>query len=442
MHRAAAAAFVGALLEWYDFYLFAAASALVFGPLFFPSSDPLASTMNAFGAFAAGFVARPIGGFIFGHFGDRLGRKASLVATLVIMGVGTFLIGVLPTHAQAGAAAPTLLVILRLLQGIGMGGEYGGASLITIEHAPYRKRGIWGRLPQAASPAGLLLATGFFGQVSLLPEEQFLSWGWRVPFLVSIVALAVGLVIRLRIEETPEFARSRRGNRERAPVVELWRTHKRSAILATGARLAETVAGNMMKSFGLTYVTLVLGLGRPVAIGAVMATAAVGLFATPLYGILGDRIGPRRMYMIGAALTMLLTFPFFWVLDLRTPLAACLAFIIAYNLGPTLMLSVQPAFFARLFATRVRYTGLSFAYQISSIIGGITPWLSMQLLIVVDNQPWLVATYIALAGAVSLMCATVAIRMGSKLWIDGVQRIAGADSAVARASQQRPGAVN
>jgi MHS family shikimate/dehydroshikimate transporter-like MFS transporter len=414
IHKAAAAGFVGALLEWYDFYLFAAASALVFGPLFFPTSDPLVSTMNAFGAFAAGFLARPFGGFIFGHIGDRLGRKASLIATLVIMGVGTFLIGLLPTHAEAGVTAPILLVALRVLQGIGMGGEYGGASLIVIEHAPLETRGFWGSLPQAASPAGLLLATGFFSLVSLLPEEQFLSWGWRVPFLISIVALVIGLVVRLRIEETPEFEQSKGDQKERAPAMELVRTHKRSAVLATGARLAETVAGNMIKSFGLTYATVVLGFTKQMSLGALTATAAVGLLATPLYGALGDRFGQRGMYMLGAGFTLVMAFPFFGLLDLRTPLTLWLAFVVAYNLGPTLMLSVQPAFFAQLFGTRVRYTGLSFAYQISSIVGGLTPWISLNLLKVLDQRPWLVAAYIALAAAISFGCATVGYRLGSK----------------------------
>ncbi|MBX6324184.1 MAG: MHS family MFS transporter, partial [Rhodospirillaceae bacterium] len=413
MQKAAAAGFVGALLEWYDFYLFAAASALVFGPLYFPSDDALASTMAAFGAFAAGFLARPLGGLIFGHIGDRIGRKSSLVATLLIMGVGTFLIGIVPTYGQIGLAAPILLVVLRLLQGIGMGGEYGGASLITIEHAPHGQRGFWGSLPQAASPAGLLLATGFFGLVSLLPEDDFLTWGWRVPFLASLVALVIGLIIRLRIEETPDFERSEPS--ERAPAMELVREYKRSAVLATGARLAETVAGNMIKSFGITYTTAVLGLSKQVPLGALTATAAIGLLVTPLFGALGDRVGQRGMYMTGAACTTLLAFPFFWLLDARTGLAVWIGFILAYNLGPTLMLSVQPAFFTQLFGTRVRYTGLSFAYQISSIVGGLTPVISIKLLDLLGNRPWLVAGYIALFGAISFASAAVGYRLGSKI---------------------------
>jgi MHS family shikimate/dehydroshikimate transporter-like MFS transporter len=242
MRRVAAASFVGALLEWYDFYAFATASALVFGPLFFPSNDPSLSIMASFGAFASGFVARPIGGLIFGHIGDRIGRRASLIATLVIIGTGTFLIGLLPTFAAAGIWAPILLVLLRVTQGIGLGGEYAGASLITIEHAPTGARGFWGSLPQAASPGGLLLSSAVFGLMTSLEPDAFFSWGWRLPFLLSIAMLGVGLYVRLHVAETPEFEEIR-GERAELPILELLHTHGTTAVLATGARLAETVAG-------------------------------------------------------------------------------------------------------------------------------------------------------------------------------------------------------
>jgi MHS family shikimate/dehydroshikimate transporter-like MFS transporter len=409
MRLIAAAGFIGALLEWYDFYIFATASALVFGQVYFPGHDPVANTMAAFGAFAAGFLARPLGGLIFGHIGDRLGRKAGLVATLAIIGVGTFLIGVLPGYASIGVAAPVLLVVLRVLQGVGLGGEYGGASLITIEHAPFNERGFWGSLPQAASPGGLLLASGIFSLMALLPHAEFLAWGWRVPFLLSLIMLVVGLFIRLRVAETPEFeamreAARKSGIRASAPITQLLRTHLRATILATGARLAETVSGNMIKSFGLTYATIVLHMHQDVALGALVATSVVGVVATPLYGALADRWGTRVMYLFGAALAGLLAFPFFWLLQARTAAALWVGFVCAYNLGPTLMLSVQPTFFTGLFAPAVRYTGLSAAYQVSSIIGGFTPLIALTLMRASGNTPWLVAAFLALIALLSFAC--------------------------------------
>jgi MHS family shikimate/dehydroshikimate transporter-like MFS transporter len=403
-------------LEWYDFYIFATASALVFGRLFFPSEDPLAGTMAAFGAFASGFLARPIGGLIFGHIGDRQGRKTSLIVTLVIIGAGTFLIGCLPTYETLGVAAPVLLVILRIIQGVGLGGEYGGASLMIIEHAPKVERGFWGSLPQAASPAGLLLAAGAFGLVSLLPEDQFWSWGWRAPFLASAVAMVVGLLVRLHIDETPEFESAKKktapAKTQEAPVVRLVRKHFANAVLATGARLVETVSGNMIKSFGLTYATMQLGFHQDQALNALTATAAVGVVVTPFYGWLGDRLGHRFVYMAGAAFVALFAFPFFWLLDERTPVALWLAFIVAYNLGPTLLLGVQATFFTQLFGTDVRYTGLSAAYQLSAIIGGFTPLISLWLLRLSGGAPWLTAGFIVVIAVVSFICAASAVFVG------------------------------
>ena len=406
MRRIAAASFVGALLEWYDFYAFATASALVFGSLFFPSGDPLLSIMASFGAFASGFLARPIGGLIFGDIGDRIGRKASLIATLVIIGTGTFLIGLLPTFAQAGIWAPILLVILRVLQGIGLGGEYAGASLITIEHAPSGRRGFWGSLPQAASPGGLLLSSLVFELIALLPPGAFIAWGWRVPFLLSAIMLGIGLYVRLHIAETPEFE-AIRDLRTELPIVDLLRTHGKAALLATGARLAETVSGNMIKSFGLTYATVQLGLPRAEALGALLVTSGVGLLVTPLYGVLGDRFGPRAVYMAGAGFAALLAFPFFWVLEGRTVAAVWIGFVTAYNLGPTLMLSVQATFFTTLFQARVRYTGLSVAYQVSAIVGGFTPLISLTFLQQSNGAPWRVAAFLAAVGLLSFSCAAV-----------------------------------
>jgi len=406
MPKVAAASFVGGLLEWYDFYIYAIATALVFGKLFFPGDDPMLSTMAAFGAFSSGFLARPLGGVIFGHIGDRVGRKACLLATLMIIGVCTFLIGLLPTYEQAGPIAPVCLVLLRVMQGIGLGGEYGGASLMTIEHAPLHQRGFWGSLPQAASPAGLLLANGVFGLFALLPHDAFWSWGWRVPFLLCAVMLVVAMYIRINIAETPEFRRAEnRAQRSQAPLMELWREQRRNLVLATGVRISETVSSNLIKSFGLSYVTLQLGLAKSTALGALMAASLVGLATMPLFGWLGDKVGARGLTLAGNALLVVMAVPFFALLDMREPWAVWLGFVALFALGPMLLLSVQATYFTQLFHTHVRYTGLSAAYQVSSVLGGFTPLISLWLLHVGGGTPWLVAVFLAVSAAISFGCA-------------------------------------
>ena len=413
MPKVAAASFVGGLLEWYDFYIFAIGAALVFGDVFFPPGDPLTNTMAAFGAFAAGFLARPLGGAIFGHIGDLVGRKACLLATLLIIGICTFLIGLLPSYDQIGLWAPACLVFLRVMQGIGLGGESGGASLMTIEHAPLHQRGFWGSLPQAASPAGLLLANGVFALCALLPHEAFLSWGWRIPFLLCIVMLGVAIFIRLNIAETPEFRRAEtRAEKARAPLIELWRTHRRNLLLATGVRLSETVSSNLVKSFGLTYVILHLGLARGMALAALMAASLVGLAAMPLFGLLGDRIGARHLTLFGNALLFLMAAPFFILLEERSQAAVWVGFIVLFTCGPMLLLSVQATFFTQLFRPSVRYSGLSAAYQVSSVVGGFTPLIALWLLRQGDGTPWLVAAFLATVATLSFACTLAARRRG------------------------------
>lgn len=414
MRRVVIASFAGALLEWYDFFIFGTASGLVLGRLFFASADPLVDTTAAFATFGVGFLARPLGGIVFGHYGDRVGRKTTLVVTLLITGLSTFLIGVLPTFSQAGIAAPILLVALRLIQGFGLGGEYGGAALLTIESAPPARRGFLGSLPQTAASAGIMLATGVFALCNILiPEDQFLVWGWRVPFLFSILLLVVGMQIRLHVEETPDFRRARQAReaaarmahkREALPIVELLMRHPTNTLLAFGARLAETVSSNVINAFGIAYVATQMGLGRDLPLGGMMIASAIGIVACPVFGWYSDRVGQRVVYLAGAAATAAVIFPFFGLLSTGHGTLIWIAFILAYNLGPTSMFAVQPTMFARMFGTRVRYTGLSFAYQFSAIIGGMTPLICVTLLRVGGGGPWLVAAYVAAISILSFVC--------------------------------------
>src|SRR6266576_4232225 len=306
----AMASLIGTTIEWYDFFLYGTAAALVFNRLFFPTFDPLAGTLAAFGTYSVGFVARPIGGIVIGHYGDRIGRKSMLVLTLIIMGVATFGIGLLPTYAQIGPWAAVALVVLRLAQGFGVGGEWGGAVLMAVEHAPPGRRGFYGSWPQIGVPAGLLLSTAVFAQFARLPEAQFLSWGWRVPFLLSILLVAVGLVIRLRIVETPAFARVKEAGAEaKRRIVEVLLNHPKEVLLAMGARLAENGAFYIYTVFVLVYGTQKVGIARETVLTGILIAAACALVAIPLCGALSDRLGRRPVYLFGACVTALFAYP-------------------------------------------------------------------------------------------------------------------------------------
>jgi len=409
MRTVALASFMGATFEWYDFFLYGTAAAVVFGPLFFPNVDPLIGTLASFATFGVGFVTRPIGGLVFGHYGDRIGRKSMLILTLLIMGVATFLIGLLPTYSVIGIWAPVLLVLLRLCQGLGLGGEYGGAALMTIEHSPRDRRGFYGSLPQVGVPVGLLLATGLFALFSLLPEEQFLAWGWRVPFLLSIVLLGVGLFVRARIAETPAFSEVKEtGTEAQMPIVDLLRTYPKNILLALGARFADTAASNIFNAFAIAYVSRQLGLSATLALTGVVIAAAIEIFLLPLFGALSDRIGRRPLYMAGAAFVALFAFPFFWLLNTESTVLIWLAIVLGFAVGTGLMFGVQATFFTELFGTRVRYSGLSVAYQFSALLGGFVPFVATALLVSAGGDPWFVAAFLVAVSLVSLVSTYLA----------------------------------
>ena len=382
IRRVALASMIGTTIEWYDFFLYGTAAALVFNRLYFPTFDPRVGTLAAFGTYAVGFVARPIGGVVIGHYGDRIGRKSMLVLTLTIMGVATCGIGLLPTYAQIGPWAAVALVVLRLAQGFGVGGEWGGAVLMAVEHAPAGARGFYGSWPQMGVPAGLLLSTAVFAQFTRLPEDQFLSWGWRVPFLMSSLLVGVGLIIRLRILETPAFTRVKEARTEaRRPIVELLQTHRKEVLLAMGARLADNGAFYVYTVFVLVYGTQKVGIDRQTILNGILIAAACALLAIPLCGALSDRLGRRPVYLFGACFTALFAYPLFWLLDTGSTPLVWLALVVALVFAHSPMYGPQAAFLSELFGTRVRYSGASLGSQLSSVIaGGLSPFIATALL--------------------------------------------------------------
>jgi metabolite-proton symporter len=394
---------IGTTIEWYDFFLFGVVTPLVFNKLFFPNFDPLVGTLLAYTTFFVGFISRPVGGIIFGHYGDRIGRKTVLVLTILIMGIATFLIGLLPTYASVGIWAPIMLLFLRVFQGIGIGGEWGGAVLMAVEHSPAGRRGFYGSWPQIGVPAGLLLSSGMVYLLSYLPEADFFSWGWRIAFLISAVLVAVGLYIRLKIMETPAFTRIQESNKlVHVPFFELWRTHGKNTLLGLGARYIEGVTFNIFGVFIVGYIAGTLGLPRQTALAGVMIASAIMIVMLPIYGNLSDKIGRRRMFGVAGLLIGLLSFPAFWLIQSKDPLLIWIAIAVPFAIVYPAVYGPQAALFSELFDTRVRYTGISFVYQFSGIYAsGLTPIIATALLPAGGNKPWLICGYILMVSIIS-----------------------------------------
>ena len=362
---------VGTIIEWYDFLIYGTAAALVFNTLFFPTIDPLAGTLASLATYSVGFFARPVGGAIFGHFGDRIGRKVMLMITMAIMALGTFAVGCLPTYQQIGVWAPILLVTLRFIQGIGLGGEWGGASLMVTEHAPAGRRGLFGSLVQIGFPLGLVTSSGVFALVTRMPEVDFRSWGWRIPFLLSILLLGVGWFVRARVPETPVFEEiKRRGAIAKYPFVEAIVKNPRSFLVAVGLKISEVSWVYILTIFVVVYATGQLGLPRALLLNAIFIAALVEVIAIPLFGWLSDYVGRRIFYILGTVFTAGFAFPLFWLLATKDPQTIIITVVLALSLGHGTMFGLQSAYFPELFPTRGRYSGASTGFQISAALGG------------------------------------------------------------------------
>ncbi|HWD04344.1 MAG TPA: MFS transporter [Amycolatopsis sp.] len=371
VRRVALASSIGTTIEWYDYFIYSTATALVFNKAFFPSLSPASGTLAAFATLGVGFVARPLGGIVWGHFGDRVGRKAMLVASLVLMGLATAAVGVLPTYASAGVVAPVLLVVLRVLQGISAGGEWGGAALMAVEHAPEGRRGRFGSFSQVGVPAGLILAQLVFFVVSnSVSPEDFRAWGWRVPFLVSLVLVVVGLVIRLRVAESPVFTRLREaGERVRVPIAEVLRHRPREVLVAALSFIANTALGYVFFAYLLSYGTAVLKLSSTTMLVEIIVGSVVWLVSIVASAIWSDRVGRKRVYLAGSVLLVVWSIPFFLLVDTRQPWLLAVA-VVVLNLGLGASYGPQSALFAELFEPRFRYSGASFAYAAGAVLGG------------------------------------------------------------------------
>ncbi|MCS5497644.1 MFS transporter [Cnuibacter physcomitrellae] len=403
-----AATLVGSALEWYDFYLYGTAAALVFNRIVFVNTDATVATLAAFATFALGYFIRPLGGLIFGRLGDLLGRKRILILTLLIMGGATILMGLVPTYDQVGIWAPVILIVLRLVQGIGAGAEFGGAAIFAVENSNPRRRGLHGSWPSAGVYLGLLLASGVFAIVTQLPEDQFLAWGWRIPFLLSVVVIIVALVIRLRLAETPVFEEVAAEEHKPTPVRDAFANEKRGMLSLVLAQTPQNVVSSINLAFITAYIAGNLQLANTVGPQATTLGTAVTMICLPLFGLLSDRIGRRPVMLIGMVFSALFAFPYFWLIEGgRAPLPITIAIVLSLGIGIGAMFGPQAAYFAELFTGRSRFTGLAFSRELAgALTAGTTPLIAVALVAAAGGSTWLVSVFIIAAcilGIVSVL---------------------------------------
>ncbi|WHX42825.1 MFS transporter [Mesobacillus sp. AQ2] len=404
-YRVLIASLVGSSIEWFDYFLYGTMAALVFNQLFFVNEDPTVGLLLAYASFALSFFIRPFGGIIFSHIGDRIGRKKTLVLTLSLMGAATFAMGILPTYQAIGVAAPIILITLRLIQGLGIGGEWGGALLLATEYAPAERRGFFGSIPQMGVTIGMVMGTLALWLMSLLPEQQFMSWGWRVPFIFSALLVVFGLWIRKGIDETPEFKEvQQKGEIPKLPIVDTLRYYWKEVLITIGAKVVETAPFYIFSTFIVSYATSTLGFSRSAVLGSVMISTVITTILIPIMGSLSDRVGRKKMYIAGTLAMMAFAFPYFWMIHQGSVLMLVLATIIGLGIIWAPITAVLGTMFSEIFDAKVRYTGVSLGYQIgAAVAGGTAPLVATALLASFDNSYVPVALYIMFTAVVSLI---------------------------------------
>lgn len=403
--RVLIASLVGSSIEWFDYFLYGTMAALVFNQLFFVNEDPTVGLLLAYASFALSFFIRPFGGIIFSHIGDRIGRKKTLVLTLSLMGAATFAMGILPTYQAIGVAAPIILITLRLIQGLGIGGEWGGALLLATEYAPPERRGFFGSIPQMGVTIGMVMGTLALWIMSLLPEQQFMTWGWRVPFIFSALLVVFGLWIRKGIDETPEFKEvQQKGEIPKLPIVDTLRYYWKEVLITIGAKVVETAPFYIFSTFIVSYATSTLGFSRSAVLGSVMVSTVITTILIPIMGSLSDRVGRKKMYIAGTLAMMAFAFPYFWMIHQGSVLMLVLATIIGLGIIWAPITAVLGTMFSEIFDAKVRYTGVSLGYQIgAAVAGGTAPLVATALLASFDNSYVPVALYIMFTAVVSLI---------------------------------------
>ncbi|MEO3792964.1 MFS transporter [Nonomuraea sp. B10E15] len=425
IRRVVSASTIGTALEWYDFMLYGTAAALVFGKVFFPEGDPLAATLASLGTFAVGFFARPVGGLLFGHLGDRHGRRFVLVVTLTVMAVSSTAIGLIPDYGSIGVAAPVLLVLLRVTQGLGAGAEYAGGALMAAEHAPPGRRGLFAAIPPTGNALGVILAALVFTPFTWLPEDAFLSWGWRVPFLVSILILPVGLYIRSRVDETPAFTETvEAGDRSRAPLVAVLREAPGSLLKSFLVSVGPNVATYIPSVYALSYVTENVGLAAAVATGGLLVANTIKLVTLPLSGALSDRFGRKPVFIAGATLCSVAAFPFFWLLDTGNTMLVWLAMVVVLTFANDLMLGSQASMLPEQFPTRMRFTGVAAGRELAAAAaGGTLPFIAA-FLTARTQGTWAISALMVVMCAIAIAGA-LGVRDGRSMPFHGRDEEAG-----------------